>query len=325
MTIITLISIIFILILSASIIFFVIKKRQVYLFATVTIFVIGGIFFAINLGNVYPQEFNGVNMDDIESLDSVVIQYDDDIPYLYDSIDNQRLVLTDFRGDVKHPNQYPVYLRDLNETFYLIIFSFDSNQSYDSGYFRQSDYERYSDCDYLALLNKETGDILRFQIYESIGYKIDLSLVQATTNSVSIPMVSMHEINLYFIFTLFFDLDHFAATDQVVFNHEFITGVFDDTFIAQYALSNDNQMIYRYADGTVMYGFYQVAFSNNSSYISYNDRNEVFEDELYVSQGYFTLHEGKIYFVNNDLELCYLSESNQKIYVTDISKKNFEI
>ena len=74
-----------------------------------------------------------------------------------------------------------VYLRDLG-SYYLAVYSLDSEKNYDHGRYILSDYESHEHIDRLYFINKKDGKMFIFYDYELIGKTLNLNTIEEIEN-----------------------------------------------------------------------------------------------------------------------------------------------
>jgi hypothetical protein len=226
---------------------------------------------------------------------------------------------------------HPIYLDEI-ESYYIVIYSKDKDKQISYNRFRQGDYERFKDVDRLVVIHKDTGLIFHTTHYDLIGYEIDLNSFQEGHHIITFNVFLQYEEKIsyvrYISYTSDYSIDNSKsfyenfATEPMggnwigMIGHTHTLG--DPSWVEDFILHNN---LYYYEDsyGEAYYGYLEPQGPYRAFRKSYE-----FTDETYAKQGYLKFVDDDLYFVDNDLNLCYLNGSTKVIVASHIVLENWE-
>jgi hypothetical protein len=291
------------------------RKRTVFVFSFVGLMIISFVYSSLFNVNPVTMNYQSLSIDGLDSYDQLVIQDGK----LMDLESGQYASYIDYLGVVKNPEFHPVYISDVHEEFYFVIFSRHVEKVIENVY-TQNDYERNElNSDVITIISKTSGLIASPHTYDLIGFTIGLD-IEVTNHSIRFPVFKPYTREVSYYFVIFIEEKHgllstmtdlilYSGFDRVLIHHvytsQMILGVYSDESI------EFGRFTYEFD-----YESYQGVMMRTGGGISGGPIDDL-DDELYVKQGYFTAIDDAIYYVNNDLKI-YRYTLTSNTYVSDV-------
>ena len=276
----------------------------------------------------YSDWFRNLKIENITINDDLSIKDIEGKKVLYNNTIKEELNYSNFSFD----SFMPVYLSKTNG-FYVVVFSKDSNKTYDDERFYQGDYERFRQVDFIAFIDTEHGYIHALRDVELFGRSIDLSSFMSN-NTALVYKIFHHYSEKTFaygfatflysdrssiLFSIIPTLDVGAFFYPMTSVHD-VEGAIHDN-VTHLVFGEDDTMVFTTDEGVI-----GISISINVSYrdglitgYGYNsDLLSSLDGLIYLQQGYYTEVNNIIYYVDNDMNLKRLGSSQIIGNITDL-------
>lgn len=214
-----------------------------------------------------------------------------------------------------------VYLRDLG-SYYLAVYSLDSEKNYDHGRYILSDYESHEHIDRLYFINKKDGKMFIFYDYELIGKTLNLNTIEEIENIGFLYHVLIDfEQEISYAALLAIKQSNAENRDYPLSINIFLTDTHyhgtDYSYIQKVMVNKNKEFVWTDSYGKAYQNTFTVSFTKDSAHAYYGRKKEILEGENYFLQGYWKLKDDGLYYVDNNLKL-YKLQNSSKTHISDI-------
>jgi hypothetical protein len=214
-----------------------------------------------------------------------------------------------------------VYLRDLG-SYYLAVYSLDSEKNYDHGRYILSDYESHEHIDRLYFINKKDGKMFIFYDYELIGKTLNLNTIEEIENIGFLYHVLIDfEQEISYAALLAIKQSNAENRDYPLSINIFLTDTHyhgtDYSYIQKVMVNKNKEFVWTDSYGKAYQNTFTVSFTKDSAHAYYGRKQEILEGENYFLQGYWKLKDDGLYYVDNNLKL-YKLQNSSKTHISDI-------
>ncbi|VEU80553.1 hypothetical protein [Haploplasma axanthum] len=287
------------------------KKLKTKLMLSISLILIIALNFVIVTISSRPSYDQVTNIDlieedrlSIELKDSKLIHSNSKIPVKY-------LV---FEKENKNFSFSPIYLNDF-EDYYFVIFSTDKTKKITNNLFRVLRTYNYNMSDFAVFIDKKTGEVIDIQKHDLYGNFIILDSIYFVNNSFSFKLIHKDYPNIDVLITG--DIAH--KNNYLYISIEFfdyggiIKSAFDDNYVSLVVDSSGRiifkQKIYETENGNVT-----KTTEKHYKYLA---------NEEYVKQGYFETINKKIYYVDNNMNICIINGNSSSVVMKIDSLENW--
>jgi len=295
-----------------------VKKTYVYLSVSLAIGVAIGAMVLISVTS--PMPIGQIQQMSDVKLYSLVIQYEDEEPYLYD-LGLEKVITTEH----KIKNFYPVYLKSY-EHHYIVIYSQNSQKSYNHGFFQQNHLRDNPHEDHMMLIHKESGKVRLMYDVETVGRYIALNEITISEKLIAVPLTFHHErlISFYSIYIIE-DMLYSAWSRRSVLGFD----VLEEPYITGHALSKDGLFVYMNSFGEV--NIFRISYvitrTDYSVSITYGSNNQVRNnliEETHLIKGEYVVYDD-IYFYGIDGNVYQiLLTGDLKLIIEDVAMSHWK-
>jgi hypothetical protein len=309
--------------LGALILFIVLAIKKVmktYIYVSVSLILGFAIGAMILISATSPIPIAQIQQMSESQLFALVIQYEDEEPYLYD-LEHKKVITPEFKIE----KFYPVYLKSY-ENHYIVIYSQNKQKSYASGFYHQNHLRDNPDEDHMMLIHKESGKVRLMYDVETVGRYIALNEIAISEKLIAVPLTFHHErlISFYSIYIIE-DMLYSAWSRRSVLGFD----VLEEPHITGHALSKDGLFLYTNSFGEVdiFRISYVITRTDNSISITYGLNNEVRNnliEETYLIEGEYVVYDD-IYFYGIDGNVYQIQlNGDLKLILEDVAREDWK-
>lgn len=286
-----------------------VRRNQTY-----KLFNLGFIIFTITLlfASVYIYVIADESRYDIELYYQIVLDEDDELSLSLIDSNNQVLLSNDGETPVQYigEREKTIIISDYNvvyfkeyDNLYVVIYSskLGSFVEYDRLMMPNYNDVNFKKNDlFLYVIDKSNANMILIQDYDLIGYTIDLTSFNLSTNQLlSFTILQPYQDKIWFIMAIFLDdleeelkYTSYYYQEMIVSMGHFYSSD-DSSWITFYAVSN-HYSVWADSNGEV-HGEY-FYYNSNNSYNSGSINDDVFLNS-YISEGYIIMYQGEIYYI----------------------------